>query len=104
MCATNQKISPRWWKMANMYRRFAGDYPQADFGHAAAWSMYNHESHGTKIPPSDALNGFALGKKWMDVTVAAWREDIQRGLLWVQELQEDGYPDWFLQRIGVLKL
>ena len=89
--------------MADMYRRFAADYPQADFGPDAALAMYAYESRGVRIPASAALNGFALGKKWMDVTVSAWREDIQSKLLRVEELQGDDFPDWFLVRVGVLK-
>ena len=97
------KITAKWRRMAEMYRRFAGDYKQADFSEQAARAMFLHESIGAPMP--DASNGYALGKKWMDVTIAAWKEDIpQMGLL-VSELQEDdGYPDWFLERVGVLHL
>ena len=98
------KIGKKWLRMAAIYRRFASDYPRADFSDDAAAAMYAHESTGAPLP-DPRTNGFALGKKWMDVTIAAWKEDIlSRGLL-VSELQgDDGYPDWFLERIGVLHL
>jgi hypothetical protein len=97
------KISEKWRRMADMYRRFAVDYPAADWSEEAALAMYLHESTGAPMPDARS-NGYALGKKWMDVTVAGWKEEIpQMGLL-VSELQADGYPDWFLERVGVLHL
>jgi hypothetical protein len=98
------KIGRKWRRMADIYKRFASDYPAADFSEAAALAMYLHESTGAPLP-DPRTNGYALGKKWMDVTVAGWKEEIpQLGLL-VSELQgEDGYPDWFLERVGVLHL
>jgi hypothetical protein len=97
------KIGHRWRRMAEIYRRFAADYPRADFSEPAAVAMYLHESTGAPLP-DPRTNGYALGKKWMDVTVAGWKEEIpSRGLL-VSELQEDGYPDWFLERVGVLHM
>ena len=56
------------------------------------------------MPKTGRLNGFELGKKWMDVTVAGWKEEIPALGLLVSELQADGYPDWFLERVGVLNL
>ena len=98
-----KRISKRWRRMADMYRMFAGDYPQADFSESAALAMYLHESTGAPMP--DALsNGYALGKKWMDVTVAGWKEEIPQCGLLVSELQADGVPDWFLLHVGVLHL
>jgi hypothetical protein len=97
------KIGKKWMRMAEMYKRFAADYPRADFSESAALAMYLHESTGAPLP-DPRTNGYALGKKWMDVTVAAWKEDIEQLGLLVSELQgEDGYPDWFLERVGVLR-
>ena len=102
--AAPDQIGKKWRRMALMYRRFARDYPHADYSEAAMLAMYRHESFGEPMPQADRLNGYELGKKWMDVTVAAWKEDLpQLGLL-VSELQADGYPDWFLRKVGVLSL
>lgn len=96
-------IGKKWRRMAELYKRFACDYKSSDFSESAALAMYLHESTGCPLP-NWQTNGYAIGKKWMDVTIAGWKEDIpQMGLL-VSELQEDGYPDWFLERIGVLHL
>jgi hypothetical protein len=88
--------------MAGIYKRFAVDYKDADFSHEAACAMYLHESIGA--PQPDQNNGYLLGKKWMDVTIAAWREDILSMGLFVSELIEDGYPEWFLNQIGILQI
>ncbi|MDE2103357.1 MAG: hypothetical protein KGL39_39315 [Patescibacteria group bacterium] len=98
------KIGKKWVRMSEIYKRFAKEYPEADFSDEAAFAMYRHETFGYPMPKSEKINGFELGKKWMDVTVAGWKEEIpQLGLL-VSELQTDGYPDWFLERVGVLHL
>lgn len=98
-----KKIGKKWWRMAEMYKRFAAGYESADFSEAAALAMYLHESTGAPLP-DPRTNGYALGKKWMDVTVSGWKEEIpQMGLL-VGELRAAGYPDWFLRRIGVMNL
>lgn len=56
------------------------------------------ESYGTEI--QNDLNGFYVGKKWLNVTVSAWLEDVERGLLFKQELYQDpNLPHWFLDKI-----
>ncbi len=42
-------------------------------------------------------NGFAVGKRWMNVSIAMWQEDIRLGRLWIWELERD-YPLWFLDK------
>ena len=96
------RVSRKWLRMAEIYKRFACDH-QADFTDDAAMAMYLHESTGSPLPDA-RTNGFALGKKWMDVTVKMWKEDIPQYGLTVPELQADGWPDWFLARVGVLSL
>lgn len=84
-----------WWKMGELYRFFAKQW-DVDFSNEAAADMFRYESYGGDPPP--ASNGYALGKKWMDVTVAMWREDIEAGLLYRFELLET-FPDWFVERV-----
>lgn len=102
---SNKERTPgkKWQRMAEIYKRFALDYPQADLSADAASAMYAHETHGEPLPDKP-MNGYAVGKKVMDITVAMWKEDIRDGLLFVHELQSDGYPDWFLERVGVLHM
>jgi len=59
--------------------------------------LFNNESYGT---PLSSKNGFALGKKWLNVHVKMWREDIQTGILFKKELYEDPkFPHWWLDSI-----
>lgn len=96
------KPSKRWLRMAEMYKRFARDFPDADFSDRAALDMYKNETFGTPLPKTESLNGFFVGKKWMDVTVSQWKEDIREMRLFVFELQADKFEDWFLETVGVL--
>ena len=95
------KLGKNWRRMADIYQRFAP--PGTDLSPAAAAAMYQHESFGEPLA-NPSTNGFNIGKKWMDITIAMWREDIPARVLTVQELQDDGYPDWFLKRTGILHL
>lgn len=90
------KPTTKWMRIADLYRRFARDWPLFDYSDVAAAEMFAHESHGG---PLSERNGFALGKKWMDVSVAMWREDIPKGLLSRTELEADGFPSWWLDRV-----
>lgn len=59
--------------------------------------MYVSETFGGK--PSKK-NGYALGKSWLGVNVAMWKEDIARGHLPKSELYEDErFPHWWLDRV-----
>ncbi len=97
------KISARWWKMAEVYRRFAD--PDCDFSREAAEEMFRFESEGVgslKVSlfgdPARLPNGYAVGKHWMDATVKMWIEGLAEGTLWVKELY-DAYPHWWLDRV-----
>lgn len=53
--------------MCEVYRIFSKEWSHThDFSDNAMVELFNHESYGTKLSEK---NGFALGKKWMNVTV-----------------------------------
>lgn len=87
------KPGRRWKRMAEMYLRFSGD--QYDRSEQAAMSMFRHESLGEPLRDPET-NAYSIGKKWMDVTVAYWNEDIKSGELCREDLD---YPDWFLDKV-----
>lgn len=90
--------------MAEIYKRFIPAISTdrtIDTDESAMYEMYNYETFG--IPITNRNNGYFIGKKWMDITIKMWKEDIDNELLFVFELQNDGYPYWFLKKIGVLK-
>ncbi len=68
-----------------------------DFTEDALFDLYVYESTGQGVVKPD--NGYANGKKWMDVAVAQWKEDLWR-TLWPWELYEDpDLPDWWLDKV-----
>lgn len=102
------KPSKRWLKIAKIYKFFAEPWKHiCDFSDEAAIEMYIFESKGVgdisvgKRRMNDLYNGFAVGKHWLDVTVTMWREDVQAGILWANELFDDErLPHWFLVKSG----
>jgi hypothetical protein len=95
------KISPKWRKMSEIYRYFSREWAHlCVYDEQAALDMYCFETFGTPLPAAAKLNGFALGKQWMDVAVAMWKEDLKAGLLFRSELYSDpAFPHWWLDRV-----
>ena len=99
------RTSRKWRKMAPLYKHFAGgDY---DFSDEAALAMFLFESRGIGNLSLDLMsaqpNGYAVGKHWMDVSVAMWNEDLRMGLLTKSEIYS-WYPDWHWWLDKVVKL
>ena len=94
--------------MASYYIRFAKDHMDiCDFSDEAAKAMFDYESKGIgdlsmSIFSREKLNGYAVGKHWMDVTVSMWKDSLKTGHLIIKELLNDGYDERFLKRVGVL--
>lgn len=82
--------------MAEIYKKFAEDKEGVDFSDTAMEEMYQYESIGKEF--NNPMNGYFLGKKWMDVTIEMWRHDIKEGLLFRFELEEE-FPKWWLDKI-----
>lgn len=67
------------------------------FDDQALISLYNTESYGLPISPN---NGFAVGKKYLNLQVNAWKEMLREGTLAKFELYEDeNYPHWWLDSV-----
>jgi hypothetical protein len=91
-------------KFKPIYRYFSEEH--FDFSDEAAMEAYLWETRGIgnmKINLFDnKINGYVVGKHWMDVVVKMWREDIKRKLLFKHELYND--PElkdfaWWLDRV-----
>lgn len=85
--------------MVPIYEIFVRDFRDClDFSEDMLYELYNNESHGG--PPCSPKNGYFHGKKWMDVTLSAWREDIRLGTLLILELYRDPtFPHWWLDKV-----
>lgn len=86
--ALRTKISSRYRRKAEVYAKFAEQWKSVlDFSEEALEECFLWESNGKQLT-SPQSNGFAVGKGWMDVNIAMWKEDIQNGLLFQWELGE----------------
>jgi hypothetical protein len=84
--------------MVAVYRIFTRDTEhELDFSEDMLYEMYNAESSGGTCSHQ---NGYYHGKKWMDVAVKMWREDLSKGNLFLIELYDDPvFPDWWLDKL-----
>jgi hypothetical protein len=84
--------------MSEIYRLFSKSWEQClDYSEESLIEMYQSESYGT---PVKSTNGFLVGKRWLSVNVAMWKEDIELGLFRKSELYNDPYfPHWWLDSI-----
>ena len=74
--------------MQQVYLYFAEG--RFDLSEGAALQMYQYESRGTGDLGlglfGGPVNGYAVAKHWLNVTVAMWKEDLRQGLLLKGEL------------------
>lgn len=106
------KISNKWRRQAEIYKLFATRLPKESFSEEHALAMYKYESSGegdldsiisgifSKSNDFKDINGYALGKKFLNLAVNIWKEDLKLSLLFKYELYEDSkYPKWWLDSI-----
>lgn len=91
------RISKKYLKIAEGYLYFSKSYDHIDDSDEAMRNMYSYETFGhprikyNELQENGKYNAYAIGKHWMDVTIAMWREDIINGNLIKFELLND--PD-----------
>lgn len=85
--------------MCGVYRLFSKDWEHiCDYSEESMRELNLQESHGLGLCKCN--NGYYIGKRYMDVTVKMWREDIRDGILFKSELYEDEkYPHWWLDKV-----
>lgn len=68
-----------------------------DFSDDALFDLYIFESTGKgEIKPD---NGFSNGKKWMDVAIAQWKEDLWVTLHPIDLYDDPDLPHWWIDKI-----
>ena len=83
--------------MCEVYRLFSKDWEHClNFDDDMMVELYYSESYGDEV--SDK-NGYYIGKRYLNLTVTMWKEDIQKGLLRKQELYDDVFPHWWLDKV-----
>lgn len=92
------RVSKKFLTMSKIYRIFTKDFEQSlNFDEDALLEMYKSESTGTFCSKT---NGFYQGKKWLNLQVNMWKEDIRDRLIYKNELYADNkFPKWWLDSI-----
>lgn len=95
--------------MANIYKRFGenSSISDLDFSDDALYKMYEYESKGIgncgklDIFNDSKLNGYAYGKRIMDITISMWKESLNgpHGFYYLNEIKNDSFPRWFLDKV-----
>lgn len=83
--------------MIAVYEYFGKDCDGLDWSKNSLYDLYTFESTGKgSVKPN---NGYAYGKHIMDITIAMWKEDLNK-TLFIHELYEDeNLPNWWLDKI-----
>lgn len=91
-------LSGRFKRISELYRLFSQDWKDClDYSDESLIELCNHESLGMDVKSN---NGFLHGKRMLSLTVTMWKEDIEKGLLFKNELYKDTkYPNWWLNSI-----
>jgi len=84
--------------MSELYKHFSRDWNNLDYSEESLIELYEQESFGKGTCKPN--NGYDVGKKWLNVNVSMWKEDLERGYLFKWELYEDPkLPDWWLDKV-----
>lgn len=69
-------VSNKFLTMCDLYLLFAEDWKDLlDFSDQMKVELYNSESYGTSV---SSTNGYFVGKKYLNVQVTMWKEDIKK--------------------------
>lgn len=92
------KVSSKFSRMSEVYKVFSKDWQHMLFySEESKLELFNHETFGRTVSKT---NGYYVGKKWLNVHVEMWKEDIENELLYKIELYEDPkFPHWWLDSI-----
>lgn len=90
-------ISSKYRKKALYYQHLAKNFCEnLNYSQENLENCYLWESQGKQI--SFENNGYAIGKRLLNLNINMWKEDIQKGLLNIFELEADStIPKWILK-------
>lgn len=100
----------KYKQMCEIYRIFADPWKDAcDFSNTSMKEMFDYESSGIGTIEINGFNvtgkkanGYAVGKKWLNVTVAMWFEEADNyGLIQLLErlYNDKNFPHWWLDKV-----
>ena len=95
-----KKITKNFLKMSEIYRIFSRHWQdQLKYDETSLLEMFKYETLGEAIANPE-INGFYVGKHWMDVNISMWNEELKTGYLNRLELYDDGtFPEWWLDKV-----
>lgn len=84
--------------MYPIYEHFASDLrDELDFSEDMLYQLYDNESKG--IGFVDPLNGYAHGKKIMNISIEMWKEDLWITLFPWELLEDENLPTWWVLKV-----
>lgn len=103
-------MTTKFKQQAKVYELFTDDH--LDFSLKALQEMFDYESRGVGncnvddqqleyIKTGKKINGFAVGKKNLNITVSMWKETLKKpsGVYLLNDLYNDKFPHWWLDKV-----
>ena len=99
-------MNKKYKKTLALYKIFSD--PRMDFSNEAALAMFEFDSFGkgnlldTNIFTEKKTNGYAYGKRIMDITISMWFETLSNpgwGNLLAELYADSQFPHWWLDKI-----
>ncbi len=104
-------ISDEWLIVSKVYAHFIPSGIRVDLSEEALWQAYIYETKGVGegslsiFSSAGVYNGYIVGKRYLDVTLSMWQDDIQEGLItkWeiINEITDPTIKTWIAKRLGV---
>lgn len=101
-------VTGKFKRMCKVYELFSEPWRNTHrYDDEMIVEMFNFESlshlfldeRGNRKDPC-IQNGYWLGKKWLNVTINMWKEDLSKGYLFKHELYQDSkFPTWWLDSV-----
>ncbi len=85
--------------MCEVYKHFSKDWKHiCNYNEESMLELFISESYkGVKCKNN---NGYYIGKRYLNVFVTMWINDIKNGVLFKEELYQDSnLPNWWLDKI-----
>jgi hypothetical protein len=91
------RLSKNFKRMMPIYRHFSREWTDLSYSDEMAMELFRYETYGQGSISRD--NGYANGKKWMDVTVAMWLEDFNWTIFPHDLYEDENFPHWWLDKV-----
>lgn len=80
-----------------MYLWCARQYNNLDSSNDALYEAYQYETKGIQI--DNPRNAYLIGKRYLNLNIQMWREDIKKGYLLKEELYRGVFSKKYLDKV-----